>query len=181
MFGRKLGPVEAARSFGILFQATKLHTVASLTTEKFWGSVVKCNDAAFKYSLQPCPDTLPGTDGDRHGEQYLRDDLLNRLSKGALKWKLAVQLFTDETHTPVNDASIVWEAPTVVIGELEISSAPSAEDEATVNQMAFNPANGFEPLGITHARRVVYAASAANRADRGLLSSAEARARIERA
>ena len=77
VFGRKLGPVEAARSFGILFQATKLHTVASLTTEKFWGSVVKCNDAAFKYSL---------------------------------------------------------EAPTVVIGELEISSVPSAEDEATVNQ-----------------------------------------------
>jgi len=181
LFGGKLGPVEAARSFGILFEATKLHTVASLTTEEFWGSVVKCGDAAFKYALRPCPDTVPGTDGDRPGEQYLRNDLRNRLSKGALKWQLVVQLFTDEKHTPVNDASIVWEAPTVVIGELEISSAPSAEDEAAVNQMAFNPGNGFEPLGITHARKVVYEASAANRANRGLLSSAEARARIERA
>lgn len=180
VFAHKLGPIEAARSFGILFEATKLHTVASLTTEKFWGSVVRLDDAAFKYSLQPSPDTVPGTDADRHGEQYLRDDLLNRLSKGALKWQLVVQLFTDEKHTPVNDASIVWEAPTVVIGELEIASAPSAEDEAATNQMAFNPGNGFEPLGITHARKAVYAASAANRRDRGLLSSAEARARIER-
>ena len=91
-----------------------------------------------------------------------------------------VQLFTDEKHTPVNDASIVWEGPVVVIGELEILSAPSTEDEAAINQMAFNPGNGFEPLGITHARKAVYAASAANRGDGGLLSSAEARARIER-
>jgi len=180
VFGRKLGPVEAARSFGILFEATKLHTVASLTTEKFWGSVVKLDDAAFKYSLQPHPDTVPGTDDDRQGEQYLRDDLLNRLSKGALQWQLVVQLFTDEKHTPVNDASIVWEGPMVVIGELEILSAPSTEDEAAINQMAFNPGNGFEPLGITHARKAVYTASAANREDRGLLSSADARARIER-
>jgi hypothetical protein len=41
--------------------------------------------------------------------------------------------------------------------------------------MAFNPGNGFEPLGITHARKAVYAASAANRKDRGLLSTDEAR------
>jgi hypothetical protein len=180
VFAHKLGPVEAARSFGILFEATKLHTVASLTTETFWGSVVKLNDAAFKYALQPSPDTVPGTDADRHGAQYLRDDLLNRLSKGALKWQLVVQLFTDEKHTPVNDASIVWDATKVVIGELEIASAPSADDEAAISQMAFNPGNGFDPLGITHARKAVYAASAANRRERGLLSSAEARARIER-
>ncbi|MBN3761857.1 catalase [Burkholderia sp. Ac-20365] len=179
-FSHKLGPVEAARSFGILAEATKLHKVASLTTETFWGSVVKLGDAAFKYALQPHPDTVPGTDGDPHGEQYLRDDLLNRVGKGALKWQLAVQLFTDEKHTPVNDASIVWEAPTVVIGELEISSAPSTDDEAAINQMAFNPGNGFEPLGITHARKAVYAASAANRKDRGLMSGEQARALIDK-
>lgn len=179
-FSHKLGPVEAARSFGILAEATKLHKVASLTTETFWGSVVKLNDAAFKYALQPHPDTAPGTDADQHGEQYLRDDLLSRLGKGALKWQLIVQLFTDEKHTPVNDASIVWEAPTVVIGELEIPSAPLANEEADINRMAFNPGNGFEPLGITHARKAVYAASAANRQNRGLLSGDEARSAIER-
>ena len=42
--------------------------------------------------------------------------------------------------------------------------------------MAFNPGHGFDPLGITHARVDVYAASARNRADRGLLSTEAARA-----
>jgi len=41
--------------------------------------------------------------------------------------------------------------------------------------MAFNPGNGFDPVGITHARVDVYAASARNRAGRGLLSSTQAR------
>jgi microsomal dipeptidase-like Zn-dependent dipeptidase len=45
--------------------------------------------------------------------------------------------------------------------------------------MAFNPANGFRPLGITHARKDVYAASAANRKDRGLLSGEAARAFLQ--
>jgi hypothetical protein len=41
--------------------------------------------------------------------------------------------------------------------------------------MAFNPGNGFDPLGITHARADVYAASARNRAGRGLFSTRQAR------
>jgi len=42
-------------------------------------------------------------------------------------------------------------------------------------RMAFNPGNGFDAPGITHARKDVYAASAENRAGRGLLSTDEAR------
>jgi catalase len=86
-----------------------------------------------------------------------------------------VQLFRDEESTPVNDAAKVWSAESVVVGELVIGAAPAADDEATINQMAFNPGNGFDPVGITHARADVYAASAKNRADRGLLTSEEAR------
>jgi hypothetical protein len=70
---------------------------------------------------------------------------------------------------------VAWDAPLVQVGVLEIASPPSDADETTVNQMAFNPANGFRPLGITHARKDVYAASAANRKGRGLLSSDDAR------
>jgi catalase len=162
----KLGPLETARMAGIVAEATLLHKVDSLTTERYWGSVVKLGDAAIKHSLQPDPATAAGTDADRDSHDYLREDLLNRLKKGPLKWKLAVALFVDEQATPVNDASVVWNSAPVTIGQLEISTAPSAADEACINQMAFNPANGFEPLGITHARKAVYAASAANRKDR---------------
>jgi len=171
----KLGPVEAARIVAILARETALHPVESLTTERFWGSVVKLGPAAIKYSLQPEDATRPGTDGERHSDDYLREDLLNRLKKAPLKWQLCAQFFVDEESTPVNDASVVWAGTPIAIGVLEIASPPSADDEAHINQMAFNPANGFEPLGITHARKDVYAASAANRKNRGVLSSEEAR------
>jgi hypothetical protein len=175
----KLGPVETARIVAILAKETTLRSVESLTTERFWGSVVKLGAAAIKYSLQPEDTTVQGTNGDRHGDDYLREDLLNRLKTGPLKWRLCVQFFVDEESTPVNDASVAWAEPPIAIGVLEIATLPSADDEAHINQMAFNPANGFEPLGITHARKNVYAASAANRVDRGVLSSDEARRYIE--
>ena len=59
------------------------------------------------------------------------------------------------------------------------SIAALDDDETPIDQLAFNPANGFAPLGITHARKDVYAASAANRKGRGVLSSDEARALLE--
>ena len=175
VFGGKLGPIETARIVAILAKETKLRSVDSLATERFWGSVVKLGTVAIKYSLQPHDATARGTDGDRHGDNYLREDLLNRLKNGPLKWQLCVQFFADEESTPVHDASIVWAGTPIAIGELEIPSLPGADDETCINQMAFNPGNGFEPLGITHARKAVYAASAANRKDRGVLSSDEAR------
>jgi hypothetical protein len=124
--------------------------------------------------LQPDSSTVQGTNGDPGADDYLRADLLNRLKQGALKWELCVQLFSDEDRTPVNDASIVWAGTPIAIGELVIPNLPSGQDERLIDQMAFNPGHGFDPLGITHAREAVYAASAENRKDRGLLSSAEA-------
>ncbi|SAK64079.1 Catalase-related peroxidase [Caballeronia ptereochthonis] len=172
----KLGPIEAARILTVLFKETRLHHVDSVTTEDYWGSVVQLGQAAIKYSLHPHESTEGGTNADRHADNYLRDDLLNRLKDGPVKWRLGLQLFADEGSTPISDASVAWKADVVTIGELEIASPPSDDDETRINQMAFNPANGFAPLGITHARKDVYAASAANRKGRGVLSSEQARA-----
>jgi hypothetical protein len=61
----------------------------------------------------------------------------------------------------------------VKIGELKIADAPSSDDEESkINQMAFNPGNGFVPLGITKDRQEIYAAGARHR---GALSSDEIR------
>ncbi|MGF6776697.1 catalase [Paraburkholderia sp. GAS334] len=171
----KFGLVEAARIVAVLARETTLRTVDSVATERFWGSVVRLGDVAFKYSLQPHDTTVQGTQADRESDNYLREDILSRLYGGPVRWQLCVQLFIDEASTPVQDASVAWVGTLIPVGELEIPARPSADDEVSVNQMAFNPANGFEPLGITHARRDVYAASAANRKDRGVLSSDEAR------
>ncbi|WP_250517490.1 hypothetical protein [Caballeronia sp. INDeC2] len=176
MMTARLGPIESARILAILFKETKAHHVDSVTTEHYWGSVVQLGQAAIKYSLHPHPSTPAGTNADRHGENYLRADLFNRLEQGPVKWQLGLQFFIDEDTTPINDASVAWKSEVVMIGELEIAAPPSSDDEVRISQLAFNPANGFAPLGITHARKDVYAASAANRKGRGLLSSEEARA-----
>lgn len=173
--GDQLTVGEVARMGAVLLKEVGLHTVRSLSLESYWGSVVKLGDAAFKYSLHPHQETRPLHGVSFDGPDYLREELVCRLTNGPIKWQLRVQPYVDEENTPVNDAAKKWESTSVVIGELEISSVPSKDDERTVNQMAFNPGNGFAPLGITHARAEVYAASARNRVGRGLLSSDEAR------
>ena len=92
-----------------------------------------------------------------------------------MKWRLCVQLFVDSESTPVNDASVVWASDVIEIGVLEINAAPTQAVEAQIDQLAFNPANGFGALGITHARRDVYLASAVNRSARGLATPLETR------
>jgi len=171
----KLTAGEFAHMGAVILKETGLHTVSSLSLENYWGSVVQLGGAAFKHSLLAHRDTPASIQSDAAGADSLRHELLARLARGPVKWQLCVQLYVDEGSTPVNDASKAWQSATVAIGELEISAAPSEDDERTINQMAFNPGNGFDPIGITHARVDVYAASARNRAGRGLLSSAQAR------
>ena len=170
----KLGPVEAVRTLAIVSKAT-LRAVDSLASEHYWGSVVKLGAAAIEYSLHPHEHTQPGPNANPSEDDYLGEELRNRLRGGPVKWQLSVQLYVDEESTPVNDASVAWDAALIPVAELEIAALPSSDDEMLINQMAFNPANGFEPLGITHARKAVYAASANNRRGRGLLSGEEAR------
>ncbi len=177
----KLTAGEFAHMGAVILKETGLHAVRSLALESYWGSVVQLGGAAFKHSLLAHTDTPASVESpaslesNDDGADSLRHELLARLARGPVKWQLCVQLYVDEDSTPVNDASKAWRSATVAIGELEISAAPSEDDERTINQMAFNPGNGFDPIGITHARVDVYAASARNRAGRGLLSSAQAR------
>jgi catalase len=162
IFHRLLGPLEAARSLAILLKETS-RKVESAAAESYWGSVVKLGDWPVKYSFHPHASTAPGTKGDRHNVDYLRADLQARLAAGPVKFRIALQFFVNEEDTPVNDASIAWKADRIDVAELEIPRLPNAQDEAVVGGFAFSPSNGFEPLGITRARKAVYEASAKNR------------------
>jgi catalase len=162
IFHRVLSPLEAARSLAILLKETT-RKVESTTTEHYWGSVVKLGDYPIKYSFHPHPSTPPGTRADRHNPDYLRIDLQSRLVAAPVKFRMALQFFVNERDTPVNDASVAWKADLVDVAELEIPILPEAYEEEIVRGFAFNPSHGFEPLGITHARKAVYEASAKNR------------------
>lgn len=164
--GGVLSPIDEARAFWIILRETKLRKVETITRERFWGSVVMLGNTPAKYSLQPHESTPPGTRADRSDPNFLRTDLETRLREAPIKFALCIRFFVDEKTTPVDDASVAWPvdpAQILQIGELEIPAAPVADDEEVIRRMAFNPGHGFAPLGITHARRAVYAASALNR------------------
>jgi len=158
-----------------LVQTTALHHVHSLATESYWGSVVRLGDVAFKHSLHPHPETSTQALVAESGADYLRDDLLVRLGRAPVKWRMCVQLFADSVSTPVGDASVIWSSDLIDIGVLEISGVPASDIESQIDRLAFNPTHGFEPLGMTHARGDVYEASARNRSARGLATVEETR------
>jgi hypothetical protein len=168
----KLSLGEALHAGRILGQAVLRH-VPSLATETYWGSVVSMGDRALKYAVRGDEASDAAVSVDRQAPDFFRADLLERLRARPLRFKICVQPFVDDRLTPIEDASVVWDAPVVAVGEFEISEAPSAEDEDLLRRMAFNPSHGFAPIGITVARKVAYEASAQRR---GAFSTDEARA-----
>jgi|GEM_PF-302019 len=104
------------------------------------------------------------------GPNRLREELLQRLRHGDVVFELQVQLFIDERHTPIEDATVPWPSDDdqfTPVGRLVVPKPAEnslIEQEAAVEECAFNPWNraaDFRPLGgLNRARRHVYRASA---------------------
>lgn len=144
--------------------------VHSMATTDFYTAVpLAFGKYAVKVRIKP---NNPASQANTSDENYLRSDLVARLAKGDLKFDVMVQFFTDETNTPIEDASVEWNSPWMKAGELVISqrdlnSAASKADEEQGNQLLWNPWNApaeHRPLGsLMRARRVVYPASGQHR------------------
>jgi len=95
-------------------------------------------------------------------------DLYRRLPAGPLHYDFQVQFFSDEQSTPIEDASVDWQAPYLTIGRLTIprQTRDEAFDEE-VEAAKFDPWNALvehRPLGeVMRARKVAYFASQENR------------------
>jgi len=101
-------------------------------------------------------------------ENYLRADLLARLRLGDVVFDYQVQLFQDETSTPIEDGAVEWASPLITVAQLLIPQQDLNENsalaaQAEVENLEFNPWNTsalFRPLGsLNRARRLVYEAS----------------------
>jgi catalase len=91
-------------------------------------------------------------------------DIYGRLERGPLSYDFQVQFFTDEQNTPIEDASINWQAPYLTVARLTVPR--QARDEAfdkEVEAARFDPWNALvdhRPLGeVMRARKVAYFAS----------------------
>ncbi|MBB5838607.1 hypothetical protein [Kribbella italica] len=95
-------------------------------------------------------------------------DVYDRLATAPLDYDVQVQFFVDEEHTPIEDASVVWDAPYETVGRLTIGrQKPDEAFAAEVESAVFDPWSAMaehRPLGeVMRARKVAYFASQQHR------------------
>lgn len=173
VMAQEIGAREAARITAFL-AISLARPIRSMAVENFWsGGCIKFGPFAAKFIFKPvgadpAHGILPSRDG-------LRADLKARLANSDLKFDLYLQFWTDDAHTPIEDASIEWlekDAPPVKVAQLVIHKrdldAPEAQkEEELINSLAFTPWHCTEelrPIGhIMRARKLVYKASSEHR------------------
>jgi len=174
---------EAGRIALQLAKDTTLHKVESLTTETYNGGTFQTKDGLLcKAVLMPAPGNHAAVphNVDRSDPDWMQKELEAQRARGPVKMILGIQVYTGDGKNPdPKDANAVWDAPVYPVADIELPAAGRGDERkasAVVNKMAFNPANGFAPAYMTHAREDIYAESAKNR---GAISQEEARKAFE--
>jgi hypothetical protein len=176
---RKLGFWESARILIFLLRTVLIPKVPSMATEHYSSPApIKFGPYAVRFAVRPAPETrglAPGTKWPAKRPQtdnFLREELADRLRKGDLNFDFLVQFYVNERHTPIEDTSIPWKqkhAPFVKVAELRIpkcnlSDPDTAKLSQDVDKLSFNPWHAIEdhrPLGnVMRARKVAYLVSA---------------------
>lgn len=148
--------------------------VTSLATETYWSrGPFQLGEAALHFHFKPSDKTpaAPAIKSAELSDNYLRDELINRLENGLIAFDFMVQLFVNEKKTPIEDGATLWkesDSPPIRIAQLilpqqDLGQSDAYDSEAIVQQTGFSPWNGakiFRPLGqLNRARKPVYAAS----------------------
>ena len=119
----------------------------------------------------------------------LRQAAINALARDGGEWELRVQLCTDLTRMPVEDASVPWPenlSPYRTVAHIRVPAQPAWNEERAQQAddgLAFSPWQGLlahQPLGsINRARRPAYTAMSRDRAQRNEHPNPEPRTAIE--
>jgi hypothetical protein len=169
---RKLGIAETARIFIALGSSVLLNKVRSVATEHYVSPApIKFGPYAVRFTVRPADGTKPATTR-AATDDFLRDELADRLRDGDLRFDFVVQFYVNERLTPIEDTSAPWKpdhAPYVTVAHLRIPKCDLADPRAqalseAVEGLSFNPWHATEdhrPLGnVMRARKVAYQVSA---------------------
>ncbi len=160
----RLGAREAGRIAQRLKASFRL--CGSLACECFWScGPLLWGDKPVRLKLTPlsaaAPARLP------KGDDGLRVEWANRLADGDIEFRLALQQYVNETHTPIEDAAAEWkeriarpiEIATLIIPRQDVSGH-AARDQRKMESLEWDPWNGppqFRPLGsLNRLRRLLF-------------------------
>ena len=148
------------RTFGVLKKLSALgEPMGSLAETRYFTALpLQFGKHAVRGALTPLADKsapLPKS------PDMLADELRERLRKGAVEYDFQVQFFEDEKRTPIEDASVDWDAPWLTVGRLTLpQQEPSADLSARIEKMSFDPWHALvehKPLGnMMRARNPAY-------------------------
>ena len=171
----RVGLCEAKRILKTLNTTVRHSDVRSMATEQFSGTApIKFGPYAVKFTVQPAPGTAATRDRPLT-EDFLREELADRLRKADLVLDFLVQFYVHKKLTPIEDTSVLWQpedAPPLKVAQLRIPSCDLDDPRTSalskaVNGLSFSPWHATEdhrPLGnVMRARRVAYEASSALR------------------
>lgn len=165
---RAVGAGEALRILKALVSTVVLSRVRSMVTEQYSSTApIKLGPYAVKFMVRPAAGT-EATTSRPLTDNFLRDELADRLRKADIVLDFLVQFYVDDTRTPIEDTSVAWDAPLLKVAQVLIPSCDldnpqtSAVSEA-VNKLSFSPwhaTDDHRPLGnVMRGRRVAYEAS----------------------
>jgi hypothetical protein len=158
--------------------AARKRPVTSVASETYWsrGALTWGPALAVRYLLRPSPDTSPGPAPSKGDPNYLSTEAAQRLQQGDIRFELCIQRYVNDRLTPIEDTAVKWDekhspaepVAILTIPRHDVTSAAARTRATAINQLAFNPWNttdDFRPLGnLNRARKAVYDASAAHRA-----------------
>lgn|GEM_PF-1060801 len=171
---------ETVRIGAQLAKDTKLHMVESLTTETYNGGTFKTPDGHLAKMVMMPADGAQARNVDKRDPDWLGKELEAQMKAGPVKMVLGIQLYTGDGKNPdPTDANARWGSPVYPVADLVLpGNARNQKDAAAlINQMAFNPGNGFAPAEMTTTRKELYAESAKNR---GAISQEDAVAAMQK-
>jgi hypothetical protein len=150
-----------------------LRPCASFALERFWsrGAVLWGDAGPVRFNFRPALADSADTSEAVSSADGLTAEIAARLMKADVTYHMALQEFSSETQTPIEDGAVEWMedvTPSIDVATLVIPKNDRApidpEMTGAVDSLAFNPWNApaeFRPLGnLMRARKIVYAASA---------------------
>jgi hypothetical protein len=171
ILARKLGVSETARILIALVRTVVFGKVSSLATEHYFSPApIKFGPYAVKFTVRPSDGTRRASEH-RPTDDFLREELADRLRSGDLSFEFVLQFYVDDRFTPIEDSSVPWEpehAPFVTVARLRIPQCDLSDPRTkalseAVNRLSFRPWHATEdhrPLGnVMRARKVAYQVS----------------------
>jgi hypothetical protein len=147
-----VGVWESLRILKALVGTVLLSRVRGMVTEQFSSTApIKFGPYAVKFTVRPAAGNAP-TASRPLTDNFLREELADRLRQGDVLLDFLVQFYVDDKRTPIEDTSIPWrpdDAPLVTVAQLRIPSC-DLDDSRTralseaLDQLSFSPWHATE-------------------------------------